>query len=399
MSQNNSLYPLPDGFRCSGVIAGIKEDASRKDLGLIVTDRPALLGAVYTQNRFPSAHVRYCRELTPSDAFRALIVNSGNANAATGKKGEEANRAMVDLLAGELELAPESVFTSSTGIIGRPFPIDIVASAMKPLVSQLEPDCSAVAEAILTTDTRLKRATETVNIQGNDYRVTGFAKGSGMIHPHMATMLAYILTDAPLPFSDIQAITQRICDSSFNCISVDGDTSTNDSFYLIGSHRVERLTDEELGMVESAVRSVAISLAKQIAADGEGAEHLIEVVVKSGPDEAVTREVLHAILNSNLVKTAVHGKDPNWGRLLMAAGNGLARSGVDAANPISIIIQDTPVLVRGEPAAFDESDLSEKMGAEQVTIIVDLHGGSHVLTGWGCDLTNEYIHINADYTT
>lgn len=393
------LYPLPKGFLCSGVIAGLKEDTSRKDLGLIFSETSANLGAVYTKNRFPSAHVNYCRSLTPSSGFRALIVNSGNANAATGQAGIAANQHMVDSLAKKLKLKSDQVFSSSTGIIGRPFPIDKVNSALGKLVDGLEPSAQHVAEAIMTTDTKPKLESRSITIDEKTYTITGFAKGSGMIHPNMATMLGYILTDAPLPFSEIQKITSRVCNKSFNCVSIDGDTSTNDSFYLISSNVGDQLDQINLDKIEEAITEVAISLSKQIAIDGEGANHLIQIHVKGCPTDDNCRKVLYSVLNSSLVKTAVHGKDPNWGRILMATGNGLAESSLDDNSPLSITIQNIPVLIKGEPTSYDETLLSSSMDTNQINIEIDLHQGSQSITGWGCDLSNDYIHINADYTT
>jgi glutamate N-acetyltransferase/amino-acid N-acetyltransferase len=393
------VYPLPEGFKCSGIISGIKEDKTKKDLGLIVTDKNALLGAVYTQNKFPSAHVSYCRNLTPSNQFRALIVNSGNANAATGNQGIDANSRLVEMLSAKLALDQTQVFTSSTGIIGVPFPLSLIEASLDKLIDELNDSCNAVSEAIMTTDLKPKLATEYIDVEGQKFTISGFAKGSGMIHPNMATMLAYVLTDAPIPFSEMQPLVKRVCDKSFNCISVDGDTSTNDSFYLISSAQNEAGSRNHLPQIEEAIEKVAISLAKQIAADGEGANHLIEATILEGSSESVCRSVLHAILTSNLVKTAVHGKDPNWGRLLMAAGNGLEKYPISDNSPFSISIQGTPVLIKGEPANFDKNTLSRLMDSHVVKIELNLHAGNRSVTGWGCDLSNEYIHINADYTT
>ncbi|MBU2509916.1 bifunctional glutamate N-acetyltransferase/amino-acid acetyltransferase ArgJ [bacterium] len=392
-------YDLPNGFLCSGISAGIKEEKGKKDLGLIYTKDEAILGAVYTQNRFPSAHVQYCRSLTPSDRFRALIINSGNANAATGTRGLEANLEMALSLAGQLRVEPNQVFTSSTGIIGHQLPIDKIASSIPCLVEGLTPDCQSVAEAIMTTDTKLKLARENMSVKGKEYTVIGFAKGSGMIHPNMATMLAYVLTDAPLPYSAIQAVTEEISKKSFNCVSVDGDTSTNDSFYLISSNPVSEIDENSLDIIKSGFSKVAISLAKQIAGDGEGAKHLVEVRIAESPSKEIARNLMNAILTSNLVKTAIHGNDPNWGRILMAAGNGLPKNWNDINPPVSIKIQSVPVFINGEPASFDAKKLSEKMSQFEVLIEFFLHSGHYSLTGWGCDFSKEYVSINAHYST
>lgn len=390
---------LPRGFQSSGICAGIKQEVNRKDLGLIYSKNDLAVGGVYTQNKFPSAHVQYCRDITPAGNIRAFIVNSGNANAATGQKGIEANQLMVEALSKHLGINADQVLTSSTGIIGHDFPVQVIKSAMPSLISELTDDGFDFASAIMTTDLKEKTSVQQISIEGQDYSVVGFAKGSGMINPNMATMLAYVLTDAPLPLSNIQEITRKVNSRSFNCISVDGDTSTNDSFYLASSNSVSALTDSELAIVTSGIEAVAVDLAKQIAGDGEGAEHLIEVTVSKGPSEAIVRKVLDSILNSSLVKTAINGNDPNWGRILMAAGNGLSVMEYPENSAISIKIQDTPVFTKGEPVSYSEASLSNAMSDFNVHIEVDLHNGTHSLKGWGCDFSDEYVRINADYST
>jgi len=388
----------PKGFLSSGVRCGIKEEAT-KDLGVILTTNNAIAGGVFTQNRFPSAHVQYCRPLMPTDRFRALIVNSGNANAATGQQGIEANYQMASRLASELNLAPKQVFTSSTGIIGRTFPVGKIEAAIPALIKAQSSSVAAFSEAILTTDTKPKTAVLGLTLGSETYTVTGVAKGSGMIHPNMATMLAYILTDAPMPFDSIQPITDRVARSSFNSISVDGDTSTNDSFLLICSNPVKTQNTDALLSIEHSIAAVAVSLAKQIAADGEGAEHLVEVTISEAPSEKAATSVLNSVLTSSLVKTAIHGKDPNWGRLLMAVGNGLAAYKVEDNLPISIDIQSIPVFVKGEPVPIDEKKIADQLAQFDVVIRINLHQGKYTATGWGCDLSHDYVSINADYST
>ncbi|MCP4754021.1 MAG: bifunctional glutamate N-acetyltransferase/amino-acid acetyltransferase ArgJ [Proteobacteria bacterium] len=394
----NEKTKLPDGFLCSGIVAGLKQEP-KKDLGLIYTTKNAVLGGVFTRNKFPSAHVQYCRTLTPTNEFRALVVNSGNANAATGQTGVEANQRMASQLAELLKVSSHQVFTSSTGIIGRPFPLRKIEDSLEMLVSRLVDHTETVAEAIMTTDTKPKTASVEIGIDQEKYTVTGFAKGSGMIHPNMGTMLAYVLTDAPLPYSGIQELTRDIADLSFNCVSVDGDTSTNDSFYLISSNPVDELQPSLSDKIREAIRDVSISLARQIAGDGEGAKHLIEVVVRQAPSKETARRVQNAVVTSNLVKTAVHGRDPNWGRIMMAAGNGLLSDDAVDNHPISISIQGVSVFSEGEPQSFDEEELSRLMAQFDVRIEVDLHNGNESTIGWGCDFSDEYIRINADYST
>ena len=397
MTVDLTEMPLPRGFLYAGTIAGLKQE-NKKDLGLIYTEQNGVVGAVYTRNRFPSAHVQYCQKLTPSNRFRALIINSGNANAATGERGIAANLQMAQQVAQKLNLETDQVLTSSTGIIGKPFPIEKIESSLDGLTSQLQTSPVDTAEAIMTTDTKPKLASAKFEIDGNTYSAIGFAKGSGMIHPDMGTMLAYIMTDAPLSALNIQALTQQVTERSFNCVSVDGDTSTNDSFFLISSHPTKH-DDSVHPVVQDALTQVAISLSKQIAADGEGANHLIELTVKGTPSHEIAQPVMNAILTSSLVKTAIYGKDPNWGRILMAIGNGLNQTPLKCHPPTTITIQGTTVFFRGEPQPFDETALSRHLAKHEVEIEVDLHQGDFSLTGWGCDFSDEYVHINADYST
>lgn len=390
-----TAFKSPQGFRFAGITAGIKE-SGRKDLGLVALDQPGIMGGVYTKNKFPSAHVDYCRALTPSASFGALVVNSGNANAATGEEGQRRNQDFANCFADLLGLEHAQVFTGSTGVIGHQLPIDTIKKTSHQVVASLSADPLPFAEAILTTDLCTKVAHRSLVINGEEYQVLGVAKGSGMIMPNMGTMLAYIFTDAPIPPDAIQAITQEVTERSFNLVSVDGDSSTNDTFMVISSNPGETTAFER---TEGAILEVAQELAQAIAADGEGAEHLIEVTVKNAPERSVAKRAVMALLNSPLVKTAIHGQDPNWGRLLMALGNGLEPLDGFWHQPVSLSIQGTPVFTHGEPVAFDEAALSEKMGQHKVILTVDLDAGEETLTGWGCDLSRGYITINADYRT
>jgi len=390
-----SQFDMPKGFLFSGITAGIKESGN-KDLGLVLLDQPGVMGGVYTKNKFPSAHVDYCRTLTPCDDFKALVVNSGNANAATGEEGRKRNLEMAAIIAGLAEARFEQVFTSSTGIIGPQLPVELIKKSSWQLFDSLGTDPEPFARAILTTDLTLKTAHRSLEIDGETYQVFGVAKGSGMIMPNMGTMLAYIFTDAPLPASEIQKIAVETADRSFNLVSVDGDTSTNDTFMVISSNPGPTTA---LARSKQVILEVAQDLSKMIAADGEGAKHLIEVQVKSAPDMQIAKKAVMSILNSPLVKTAIHGEDPNWGRLMMALGNGLSAEDGYWHHPVSIDIQGTRVFDRGEPAPFDEAVLKQQMAEFTVVITVDLDDGETSLTGWGCDLSKEYITINAEYRT
>lgn len=391
----SEVYTAPKGFRFSGTTAGIKVSGN-KDLGLVVLDQPGIMGGVYTKNKFPSAHVDYCRTLTPCDSFGALVVNSGNANAATGDEGRKRNLEMAQTFANQLGLHFEQVFTSSTGVVGRHLPVDIIKKASWQAVSELSDDPLPFAKAIMTTDLTDKLCQRSVEIEGKTFQILGIAKGSGMIMPNMGTMLAYIFTDAPIPAERIQGIIQEVADQSFNLISVDGDSSTNDTLMLISSNPGE---NKALERTERAILEVAQDLAKKIAADGEGAKHLLEVTVKSAPDRGIAKRAIMAILNSPLVKTAIHGQDPNWGRILVALGNGLEPVPGFFHQPLDIDIQGVRVYEKGSPKPFDDKELRKKMAEFKVEILVDLDAGETSLTGWGCDLSRDYIAINADYRT
>lgn len=387
---------IPKYFQLSGIKAGLKS-SNKKDLGLIYTTHLGSLGAVYTKNKFASAHVHYCRQKTPSHHFRCLIVNSGNANVGSALSGIQANEDMAKSIANELHIETYQTFTSSTGIIGVSLPIQKIQTAIPQLVKALNRSPESFAEAILTTDTKTKHAWSKIVFQNQEYQVYGIAKGSGMIYPKMGTMLAYILTDAPIYKNDIQTMTENVVEKSFNRITVDGDTSTNDSFYLITSNPIEKRLKTFEKILLPTIEAVAISLAKQIVADGEGAHHLIETKVYHSPSQEIANECISAVLNSSLVKTAIHGNDPNWGRILMAVGNVLSQN--DMIEHISIKIQKIPVFVCGNNVNFNIEMLRQKMNEFEILLEIDLHHGNYHSTGWGCDLSRDYISINADYTT
>ena len=397
--QEKTLETLPQGFLYSGVTAGIKA-SGKSDLALITCPKGGRAGGAFTQNKFPATSVLYDKHLCPLEDFRAMVVNSGNANAATGAQGEANNLAMASKMAEALGCSPDAVLTGSTGIIGQQLPMDKILVAIPELAAALQLDPSPAAQAILTTDLTTKVAHGSIEFNGNQYQTYGMTKGSGMIHPNMATMLGYVMTDAPLP-KDINQLAKDLAEKSFNCISVDGDSSTNDSFFVITSNN-EICPPEFEALLFDSLLQVSQDLAKQIAADGEGAKHLIHLEISEAKDLAQAQGVLKAVLTSPLVKTAIHGQDPNWGRLMMAIGNGLddENLGEGVYNPpISISICGVEVFKQGEPVSFNEKDLSEKMSAFDVVISVQLHQGETSLLGWGCDLSREYIAINADYST
>jgi glutamate N-acetyltransferase/amino-acid N-acetyltransferase len=375
----------PEGFKIAGIAAGIKK--SGLDLGLLYSTRPATAAAVFTKNAFAAAPILVTREhlKAASNKVRAILVNAGNANAVTGEAGMQAARQCAVELAKQLDCTPEEIFVSSTGVIGRPLPVDKIAAAIPDLVKSMSPgEAHTFSRAIMTTDTVPKVAEASVG----GVRMLGFAKGSGMIHPNMATMLCYILTDAKIDFPDLDKALRHAVDRSFHCMTVDGDTSTNDTVAVL-ANGASGITPS-LEQFTAQLTEVCQTLAKAIARDGEGATKFIELVIEGAPDDDTAREIGRTIARSPLVKTAVYGGDPNWGRLICAVGN----SGVPlSGEQVELFIDDVP-LING-----DLKLAAEKLKAKDVRIRVSLHSGSGTATIWTCDLTERYIHINADYTT
>ncbi|AEB12490.1 bifunctional glutamate N-acetyltransferase/amino-acid acetyltransferase ArgJ [Marinithermus hydrothermalis] len=378
---------LPIGFRVGAIKAGIKP-SGRLDLGLILSGRPAAWAFVATTSRAAAPSVRRGRELYAAETpLQAVVVNAGNANCATGPRGQEDDRRMARAVAARYGLPEHAVLTASTGVIGVRLPVERIEQA----VPTLQPgfDLLPFAEAILTTDTRTKTAEATLP---GGARVVGVAKGSGMIHPNMATMLAYLLTDAELPQEELRQTWPSVVDRTFNQISVDGDTSTNDMAVLLANGGAGPVDPEEFW---PAVERVARDLARQIARDGEGATRLITVRVQGAATPQEARNAARAVASSALWKAAVYGNDPNWGRVLGALGYSGAT--FDPLR-VRITLQGVP-LYDGEPLPFDSRMTSQAMRREEVVVEVDLREGPAEAEAWGCDLTEGYVRINAEYTT
>lgn len=379
---------LPQGFESAGIAAGLKR-SGRPDLGVLIGDAPLAWAMVGTRNRLVAACVTRDRRLHESgEPVRALVVNSGNANCATGAQGAADDETFAARAAAALGLRPEEVLTASTGVIGVPMPIEAIVEGVDRLPDDLSADVEPMAGAIRTTDTTTKTASATLP---GGARVVGIAKGSGMIHPNMGTMLAFLATDARVGQGELRALWPRIVDRTFNQVTVDGDTSTNDMAMVLASGRV----DAEPGELEDALRSVAEQLGEAIAADGEGASTLIRVRVAGARTEREALDAARAVVRSPLVKSAVHGRDPNWGRILSAIGqSGATFDPTDA----TVTVQGTDVY-RGAPLPFDAATVSAALDAETVQIDADLAAGEASGRAWGCDLTEDYVRINADYTT
>lgn len=392
------VFRAPAGYRAAGIACGIKESGA-KDLALIVSDREASAAGVFTTNRVQAAPIRINRAHLASGTARAIVVNSGNANACTGDPGEQDAARTAQEVAKSLSLSSEDVLVNSTGVIGVPLPMDVLLKGAQEAVKALrEEDWIDAAEAIMTTDTRPKTASATFDVGSTTVTVSGMAKGAGMIAPNMATMLGFVVTDASISPVELQRLLSTTVKSSFNCITVDGDMSTNDTVLALanGAFENDNLSGEAIDTFSVALDQVCTSLARQIARDGEGATKLITIEVTGAPDEDAARTVGLSVANSNLVKTAVFGRDPNWGRILCAAGY----SGVDFdPDKTAVSIVGIPIYASGRGVPFDHDAAVEALGADEITIDIDLGAGHAEATLYTCDLTYDYVRINAEYTT
>ncbi len=377
---------LPRGFRMGAVRAGIKP-SGKPDLALLASGLPALWAYAATQNRAAAPSVHRGRRLyAEGRPLRAVVVNAGNANCATGERGFRDDERLAELAAFRLGLSPEEVLTASTGVIGVPLPVEKVEKALPQL--ELGPFADPFAEAILTTDLAVKVAEREVE----GARLVGVAKGSGMIHPNMATMLAFLVTDARVPQEVLRERWKGIVDRTFNQVTVDGDTSTNDLAVVLANGAYGEVP---LGPFFAALEEVARELARKIARDGEGATKLMTVRVYGAATEEEARRAARAVAASPLWKSALYGNDPNWGRILAALGNSGAR--FDPFR-VEIRLQGIP-LYRGGALPFDRGGASQAMRAEEVVVEADLKQGPFQAEAWGCDLTEGYVRINALYTT
>ena len=391
----------PAGFVAGGSYAGIKTygPEPRLDVGILAADRPCTVAGVYTRNAVVGEPVRLTRERAADGTARAIVANSGNSNVATGAQGVEDAARMAAIAATKLGIDEQHMLVASTGVIGRLMPMDRITAGIE-AVEVSDAGGEDFARAIMTTDTHPKQAAVRVEAGGRTYTVGGVAKGSGMIHPDMATMFGFLTTDAPADYAWLQATLRRVCDRSFNMIDVDMDTSTSDTVLLLanGAAGGEPIGDGHpaADALERAIHAVSVTLARQLARDGEGANTLIEVLVEGAASIDDARLCARTISSSPLVKTMVTGRDPNWGRVLMAAGRSGATIDPTAA---SVWIGEHIAFEHGTPAATSEAAISAAMDVEEVSIRIDLASGDATATAWGCDLTAEYVSINADYTT
>jgi glutamate N-acetyltransferase / amino-acid N-acetyltransferase len=389
----------PRGWRAAATCANVKGSTPDKlDLGLLVSDTDCAAAGVFTQNQLRAAPVRWCQRLLPSAGIRAIVANSGNANACTGEQGFRDASDMASATASMLGVEPRQVLVASTGVIGVPMPMDRLREGMKAL--PLGVDGDAFNDAIMTTDTRRKQASAAVELSGREVRFGGVSKGAGMIHPNMATMLCFILSDAAVDPGVLPGAVKQAAGRSFNMLTVDGDTSTNDTLMVLrngaAGNPPVRSGTAEAELLGESIERVALSLARQMAADGEGASKSLDVHVTGASSDDDARQAARAIAASNLVKCAVYGNDPNWGRVFMALGNTSVRL---EENRIALAINGMSLVAGGVATAFDPQAASKAMRASLVTIDLDLGIGSGQATALGCDMTPEYVTFNADYTT
>ncbi|MES2972806.1 MAG: bifunctional glutamate N-acetyltransferase/amino-acid acetyltransferase ArgJ [Pseudomonadota bacterium] len=397
----SSLHPVP-GVRIGVAEAGIRK-ANRKDLTVVLMDEGASVAGVFTQNRFCAAPVQLCRDhLARGFGIRAMVINTGNANAGTGEDGLMRARATCIALARQLNLAPEQILPFSTGVIMEPLPHDRIEAGLPAALADAGPgNWLRAAEGIMTTDTIAKAFSSQVTVGGKRVSITGISKGAGMIRPNMATMLGFMATDAHVDQAVMQQLARELADGSFNRVTVDGDTSTNDSFVVIATNKagntpVTSLDSTDGRALKSAMLDVARKLAQAIVRDGEGATKFIAITVEGGKDGAECRKVAYAIAHSPLVKTAFFASDPNLGRILAAVGY----AGIDDLDQtkIDLYLDDVHVAVNGgRNPSYREEDGQRVMKQSEITVRVGLGRGSASDTVWTCDFSHDYVTINADY--
>jgi glutamate N-acetyltransferase/amino-acid N-acetyltransferase len=395
-----SDFHLARGYRLAGVACGVRGDSGRLDLALVVSDTSAAAAGVFTQNRVVAAPVQVSRARLPRADARGVVICSGNANACTGQQGLEDARRMSAQAAEAVGCQPDQMMVCSTGVIGRPLPMAALDRGIRAAAGELRAEISALeraARAILTTDTRIKVSTRSLRLAGREVRVTGFAKGAAMIGPNMATMLAFVLTDAPVGEHHLAALARSAATQTFNCVRVEGHTSTNDTLLVFANGTGPHLHLDELAGFDRAVTDVCGDLARAIAGDAEGASHLVTVEVQGLRDRAEAAAVARAVADSALVKTAFYGADPNWGRIVSAAGY----AGVDfREEDLSLWLGDHLLYRAGAPQPFDPVAVSAYLrGNREVLCRLRFNLGSAGWTVWTCDLTDEYVRLNADYTT
>jgi len=395
----------PKGFRAGGVACGIKASSKKRDLALIYSEKPCAAAAVFTTNRVKAASVLVSAGHVSGGVLRAVIANSGNANACTGEAGLAAAKKMASLVAGYFAIDNSHVAVASTGVIGVPLPINVIEKNIEALANSLRADeagHAAALEAIMTTDTRKKEGAVEIEIEGKSVRIGGMVKGSGMIHPNMATMLCFITTDAAIPPEVLDGCLRQAVRRSFNRVTVDGDTSTNDSCFIMANGEAGNSPvaagSASCEIFAGALEALCVDLARATARDGEGATKLVTVTVSGAASEDAAETLAKAVASSSLVKAACFGADANWGRVLCAMGY----SGADF-NPGDVDVffagtgEEVQVCTAGASFPFSEEDAKRILMAEEIEIRVKAGKGPGKATVWGCDLTYDYVKINGDY--
>lgn len=392
---------FPKGYKATGLNCGIKKEKS--DLAVVVSEVPAAAAAVYTTNLFQAAPLQVTKDnLAIEGKAQAIVVNSGVANAAMGKQGVADSQKVAEALAASYDLPVQYTIVASTGVIGMPLPVDKIVSGIeqsKAKLASLNEGAALASQAIMTTDSVPKNAEAVVKLNGVDVHFWGMCKGAGMIHPNMSTMLGFVLSDAAIDTVLLQKALKDAIGDSFNMISVDGDTSTNDMVAVLANGMANNtvITDDQSEAYQAfanALKQICIDLAKQIVADGEGATRMFEVKVKNALTETDAKTIARAVTSSSLVKAAIYGRDANWGRIACAAGYSGAVFNPDL---MDIYVGNLQVAQSGQGLTFDEDKALEILSKDYVEVLIDLHEGDEQAVAWGCDLTHDYVSINADY--
>ena len=385
---------LPNGFLAGGINCGVRH--YRPDLGIIISEKPCIGSGVFTQNTCKAAPVKYCKNLLPANNIKVIITNSGEANAATGLQGIKNNQKMVEAVAKALTCNKNQILTASTGVIGKHLSVEKIVAAIPSLTKSVSNIAEKFATSILTTDLVPKTACKEIQLSEGKVSITGICKGSGMIHPNMATMLGYLLTDAQLTIQQSETLLKAVCNQSFNMVSVDGETSTNDSVFMLsnGASGVKIKNGKDMKIFYDALLEICITLAKSIARDGEGASKLIQITVSGVKNGAQAKKLARSLSVSPLIKTAIYGESPNWGRILARIGS--ERISEKMLNQCDIFIQGIKVFSKGAPSIIAE-DIENKLKEDTTEIVVNFSEGKCSATAWSCDLTEKYVKINAEY--
>ncbi len=389
----------PQGFCAGATSAGIKKAKDSLDLAILFSEVPCTAAGVFTNNRIKAAPVLLSQKRLESGRAVAIVVNAGCANACTGEEGLNNAGETAELVAQSIGASADDVLIASTGVIGERLPMKKVRDGIRRIVLSKDGG-HELARAIMTTDTKPKEIAVEVKVGGTRFTIGGVAKGAGMIHPDMATLLSFLTTDAAVELDFLRSALQKVVDASFNMISIDGDTSTNDMVLLLANGKAGNKpiasNSRQADIFQQALEQVCIYLAKSTAGDGEGATKLIEVRVSGAPSLAEARQAARTIVSSPLVKSAVHGNDPNWGRIMAAVG----RSGVEVVeSKIELYMGDTCVIRSGQPLPCSKQELIKLLDNKEVRFSLNLNLGEAEATAWGCDLSEEYVTINSQYTT